>query len=142
MSSTLVRYEGGLRCRAEASESGAIVLTDAPSDNGGSGDGFSPSELLSASLGSCILSMMGMVAQSLRVDLVGATAEVTKTMANLPRRITSIAVHVRVPQRVDAGSRAKLEAAGHACPVHAVLGVEAPITFEWGAPGHSVGSER
>jgi len=128
---TIISYEGNLRCRSEHGESGAIVLTDAPKDNHGRGESFSPSELLSLSLGSCILSIMGIAARSMDTDIVGATAIVTKEMANAPRRIARIAVNVRVPGKFDEREQAKLEAAAHACPVHNVLGIDAPITIDW-----------
>lgn len=131
MLETIVSYEGNLRCRSEHAESGTIVLTDAPRDNHGQGESFSPSELLSLSLGSCILSIMGIAARSMDVDIVGATAIVTKEMANAPRRIASIAVTVRVPGSFNERQRAKLTAAAHACPVHNALGIEAPITIDW-----------
>lgn len=78
MVDTVVAYEGGLRCRAEHVGSGAVVVTDAPTDNHGLGNGFSPTDLLSVSLGSCILSVMGIAAQSMDVELSGATAVVSK----------------------------------------------------------------
>ncbi len=131
MLETIVSYEGNLRCRSEHADSGTIVLTDAPRDNHGQGESFSPSELLSLSLGSCILSIMGIAARSMDTDIVGATAIVTKEMANAPRRIARIAVTVRVPGHFDERQRAKLEAAAHACPVHNVLGIAAPITIDW-----------
>jgi uncharacterized OsmC-like protein len=131
MLETIVSYEGNLRCRSQHADSGAIVLTDAPRDNHGQGESFSPSELLSVSLGSCILSIMGIAARAMDVDIAGATATVTKEMANAPRRIARMAVTVRVPGSFDQRQRARLEAAAHACPVHNALGIEAPITIEW-----------
>ena len=131
MLDTVVSYEGGLRCRAEHADSGAVVLTDAPKDNHGQGESFSPSEMLSVSLGSCILSIMGIAARSMNTDITGATASVTKEMADAPRRIARIAVTVRVPGSFDERQRTKLEAAAHACPVHNVLGIDAPITIFW-----------
>ena len=141
MSETIVYYEGALRCRAEHSESGVVVVTDAPKDNHGLGASFSPSEMLSVSLGSCILSIMGIAAQTMKIEIAGATASVAKEMANAPRRIASIAVHVHVPHRLDERQKAKLEAAALACPVHNALGVEAPITFSW-ADGQAVVPSR
>lgn len=129
MSETVVLYEGSLRCRAEHSESGVTVVTSAPKDNHGDGASFSPSELLSVSLGSCILSIMGIAARSMGIDITGATAKVIKEMGNAPRRITRIAIHVHLPQGLNQEQRLKLEAAAHACPVHNVLNVQAPITF-------------
>ena len=127
----LVSYEGGLRSMSTHGPSGALLPTDAPKDNAGLGEGFSPSELLSVALGSCILSIMAIAARSLDCDIPGATATVSKTMADHPRRIAAIAVELRVPGVFDARQRAKLEAAAHACPVHAVLAIDAPITLDW-----------
>jgi putative redox protein len=131
MLETVVSYEGGLRCRSQHSESGTIVLTDAPKDNQGQGESFSPSELLALSLGSCILSIMGIAARSMDTDIAGATAILTKEMANGPRRIVRLAVDVRVPGNFNERQRAKLEAAAHACPVHNALKIDAPITIAW-----------
>jgi putative redox protein len=78
MSETTVQYEGYLRCSAEHSESGVVVVTNAPRDNHGNGASFSPSELLSVSLGSCILSIMGIMARSMDIDITGSTAKVEK----------------------------------------------------------------
>ena len=131
MLDTVISYEGGLRCRAEHAGSGMVVLTDAPKDNHGQGEGFSPSEMLSISLGSCILSTMGIAARSMNTDITGATASVAKEMADGPRRIARISVRVHVPGNFDDRQRTKLEAAAHACPVHNVLGIDAPITIDW-----------
>jgi uncharacterized OsmC-like protein len=111
--------------------SGAVVLTDTPKDHHGGGEAFSPSDLLSASLGACILSMMGIAAREIGIDLVGAKATITKRMGNAPRRILGIDALIEVPRAVTGAHRAKLEAAAHACPVHEVLAVEAPISIQW-----------
>jgi uncharacterized OsmC-like protein len=131
MSEIVVAYEGAMRCRALHEESGTVVLTDAPKDNNGQGANFSPSEMLSVALGSCILSIMGIAARSWDADMTGAKAKVTKHMTDAPRRIASIRVEISVPGSFDARQREKLEAAAHACPVHAVLGIDAPITIVW-----------
>ena len=133
MSETTVRYEGTLRCSAEHSESGVVVISNAPKDNHGNGASFSPSDLLSVSLGSCILSIMGITARSMKIDITGATAKVVKEMANAPRRIAAISVHVHVPGEFEGEQRRELEAAAHRCPVHNILKVTAPISFSWGA---------
>ncbi len=130
MSDIAVTYEGSMHCTAKH-ESGTILTTDAPKDNQGNGESFSPSDLLSVSLGSCILSIMGIAARTLGVDITGATAHIEKEMANAPRRINRITVNVRVPGVLDQRQRSKLEEAAHACPVHNVLKLDAPILFEW-----------
>nr|WP_236657554.1 OsmC family protein [Acidisarcina polymorpha] len=84
------------------------------------------------SLGSCILSIMGIMARSLDIDLTGATASIEKEMANAPRRIVKISVHVNVPRVFEDDHQRKLETAAHACPVHNILNVDAPISFSWG----------
>jgi putative redox protein len=131
MSETVVHYEGALGCRAEHAESGTIVFTDFPKDYRGCGKGFSPSEMLSVSLGSCILSIMGIAAEVLQIDMTGATATVAKEMAYAPRRISKISVSVQITGEINEKYRSKLEAAARACPVHHVLGIEVPITFHW-----------
>lgn len=136
MARTVVEYVGDLRCRSEHSESGVIVTTDAPKDNQGLGESFSPSDLLAVSLGSCILSMMGIAARSLGVDISGATATVEKEMGNAPRRITDVCVTVHVPHQPTEEQARRLEIAGHSCPVHASLdpALNASIQFIWGEP--------
>jgi putative redox protein len=133
---TLIEYVGELRCRSEHVESGVVVTTDAPKDNQGFGESFSPSDLLAVSLGSCVLSMMGIAARSLSADISGATATVEKEMANSPRQIARIAVAVRVPHDLEPDIIRRLEAAAHTCPVHNCLdpSLATPMTFTWGKP--------
>lgn len=126
-----VVHDGDLRCRAEHPGSGTVIVTDAPKDHHGQEQSFSPSELLSVSLGGCVLSIMAIAARTMDRDLAGASAAVTKEMADAPRRIARIAVTVRVPGEFDARQRAKLEAAARACPVHNALAIPVPIAFEW-----------
>ncbi len=132
MSETTVQYDGSLRCSAEHNESGVVVVTDAPKANHGNGASFSPSDLLAVALGSCILTSMGLVARSAGIDITGASAKLDKQMANAPRRITGISVHVHVPGELAKVQKAKLEEAAHGCLVHNVLSIEAPISFSWG----------
>jgi putative redox protein len=109
MTDMVVSYEGALRCRARHEESGTILVTDAPRDHHGQGESFSPSDLLSVSLGSCILSIMAIAARSIDTDIPGATATVAKemeTIPNMPRRISRIAVEVRIPGTFDRRQRA------------------------------------
>ncbi|MEJ8630808.1 OsmC family protein [Sphingomonas sp. I4] len=131
MADFVVQYEGGLRCQVTHPGNGAVLVMDASQELGGRGEHFSPSDLLSASLGGCVLSIMAMAGRVAGLELAGATATVTKEMGNAPRRITTLGVTVRVPGRYDAGQRKRLEAAAAACPVHAVLGIDSPIEIVW-----------
>ncbi len=135
-----MHYEGGLRCHVAHPDNGAVLVMDASKELGGPGENFSPSDLLSVSLGGCVLSIMAMAARvAAGLDLAGATATVTKQMGNAPRRITTLGVTVRVPGQYDAAQRKRLEAAAAACPVHAVLGINAPIAI---CVGRGVKSSR
>ncbi len=131
MADFVVQYEGGLRCQVTHPGNGAVLVMDASQELGGRGKHFSPSDLLSASLGGCVLSIMAMAGRVAGLELAGATATVTKEVGNAPRRITTLGVTVRVPGRYDAGQRKRLEAAAAACPVHAVLGIDSPIEIVW-----------
>jgi uncharacterized OsmC-like protein len=131
MSETIIAYEPDFRFRATHLESGTVLVMHGPKELGGSGEGFSPSDLLSLSLGGCILGIMAVAARSMDTDLDGATAAVSKEMGGNPRRITHLSVIVRVPGAFDERQRRKLEAAAHACPVHNALGIDAPIVFDW-----------
>ena len=129
MADFVVHYEGDLRCHVAHPENGTMLVMDASKALGGAGEHFSPSDLLSVSLGGCVLSIMAMAGRVAGLELAGATATVTKEMGNAPRRITRMAVTVRVPGRYDTAQRKRLEAAAAACPVHAVLGIDAPIAI-------------
>lgn len=132
-----VRYEGGLRCEATHGPSGSRLLTDAPADNQGKGEAFSPTDLVATALATCVVTTMGIVAARHDWDLEGTQVSVDKEMVADPaRRIGRLDVVVRVPGTFDEKARRALEAAAHGCPVHKSLGerVEAPLTFEWGAP--------
>jgi len=113
-----VTYKGGLRTEAIHLRSGNIILTDAPIDNHGKGEAFSPTDLASTSLASCILSIMGIAAEKHNIDIVGAHATVNKIMASDPRRIARIEINITMPSKVYATKEIKiLEAAAHHCPV-------------------------
>lgn len=131
MADFVVHYEGGLRCHVAHPDNGAVLVMDASQELGGRGEHFSASDLLSVSLGGCVLSIMAMAGRVAGLELAGARATVTKQMGNAPRRITMLGVTVRVPGRYDASQRKRLEAAAAACPVHAVLGIDAPIRIVW-----------
>jgi putative redox protein len=130
-----LEYEGDLHCRAVHGPSGTTLSTDAPKDNQGRGESFSPTDLVATALGSCILTVMGIMARSLRIDIAGTTATVEKEMANAPvRMIQRLAVKIHVPHAVGEEHRQRLEKAAHTCPVHQSLhpDVQKPIQFIWG----------
>ena len=135
MVTTTTSYEGDLHCTIMHAPSGAAFATDAPKDNQGKGESFSPTDLVGAALGSCILTTMAIVAKPLGIELSGATASVIKEMAAAPdRRIASLTVQINVPGNVPTEHRERLESAAHRCPVHKSLhpDIAIPITFAWG----------
>ncbi len=129
-----IRYEGGLRCAAVHGPSGTQIHTDAPEDNHGRGESFSPTDLVAAGLGTCMATVMGIVAERHGIDLRGMQVEVTKEMsADTPRRIARLATTIRMPVAADHPQRALLENAALICPVHQSLhpDVEKPVDFNW-----------
>ncbi len=127
-----VVYRGGLRCEATHGPSGNTLLTDAPVDNQGKGEAFSPTDLVATALGTCIATIMGIVAEREKIDLVGMKITVQKEMsADLPRRIARLSARIVFPRPLDEKQRAKLENAAKTCPVHQTLQgkVEMPMEF-------------
>lgn len=135
MTSVTIEYHGDLHCKATHELSGTVLTTDAPRDNHGKGESFSPTDLVATALGSCILSVMGIKARMLKVDISGATAAVDKEMVNVPaRKIKKITVKIRVPHQLSSEHRQALEEAAYTCPVHKSMhpDVEMPIEIAWG----------
>jgi putative redox protein len=129
-----VTYKGGLRCEAVHGPSGTRLVSDAPVDNQGRGESFSPTDLVATALGTCMLTIMGIVAARHGIALEGATARVEKHMVADPaRRVGRLPVVIRVPGRLDDKQKKLLMAAAEGCPVHRTLGerVEMPIVWEW-----------
>jgi len=127
-----VRYEGGLRCRAIHGPSGRELFTDAPVDNHGRGESFSPTDLVATALAACMATIMGIVAQRDGLSLEGLEISVEKEMVTDPdRRIGRLTVEVSFPGGLTEAQRRKLEAAARACPVRQSLSerVEIPVTF-------------
>jgi putative redox protein len=127
-----VTYQGGLRCQAVHGPSKTTLLTDAPVDNHGKGESFSPTDLVATALGTCIATIMGIVAEREKIDLVGMRITVQKEMsAEPPRRIARLTTRIQMPAGLDVQQKAKLERAAHTCPVHQTLhgNVELPIEF-------------
>ena len=127
-------YQGDLHCAARHEPSGSTIATDAPKDNQGRGEAFSPTDLVGTALGTCIATTMGIAARKLGVDLKGLRFEVTKEMsADLPRRITRLTTELWMPIPASRPDAKQLEAAGRGCPVRRTLRdeVDKPVTFHW-----------
>lgn len=130
-----MEYEGDLHCRASHDPSGNELSTDAPKDNQGRGESFSPTDLVATALGTCMLTIMGILARTLDIDIAGATASVEKEMtATPPRRIQRLTVNIHVPYALAEEDREKFVRAAHTCPVHKSLhpDIEIPVRFTWG----------
>lgn len=112
-----VTYLGNLRTQCEHLKSGATFITDAPVDNAGKGEAFSPTDTVATALASCMLTIIGIKAKDLDLDIEGATANVTKTMAADPRRISKIEVEIKFPATYDEKTTKILERAANTCPV-------------------------
>ncbi|SMB94802.1 OsmC family protein [Hymenobacter roseosalivarius DSM 11622] len=124
MNTATARYTGQLRTEATHSASSNVIFTDAPLDNHGRGEGFSPTDLVSTALGSCMMTIMGIVAERSGLDLTSTTFSMTKHMASEPRRIAQIDVDFRMPATLSAKDRAVLENAARTCPVALSLNPE------------------
>lgn len=129
-----VLYQGELHCQATHGPSGAVLETDAPKDNMGKGENFSPTDLVGTALGACMLTLMGIAAKSLAIDLTGVTVSVEKEMVKAPvRRIGKLSVQINVPMYVSDEHKKKLEHAAMTCPVHQSLhpDIALPVEFNW-----------
>ncbi|MDB6137414.1 MAG: OsmC family protein [Verrucomicrobiaceae bacterium] len=129
-----VTYEGQLRTRAVHGPSKCELITDAPVDNHGKGEAFSPTDLVATALASCMATVMGIVAERKGIDLAGMKVRVEKHMSvDSPRRIVGLPVTIEMPLPADHGDRALLEATAMACPVHQSLHpyIEKPVAFNW-----------
>ncbi len=132
-----VWYEGKLRCRCKHAENQEELETDAPKDNMGRGELFSPTDLLAAALGTCVVTLIGIAANLAKVDVSGLRLTLEKKMALAPnRRIGKLTMHIYCPKTFDAETKRKLETAGTHCPVHQSLhpDVEQEFHFHWGEP--------
>ena len=127
-------YEGNLRVRAKHEPSGAEIVTDAPTDNHGKGEGFSPTDLLATALGACIATVMAIVAQRRNVDLTGMKIGVEKEMQSSPaRKIARLTVTISCVSVKDQKIQQVLEKAALSCPVHQSLDheIDIPMRFLW-----------
>ncbi len=128
-----IDYTGQLHCNATHDPSGTILATDAPADNQGKGESFSPTDLVATALGTCIATTMAIVAERHQVELKGMTVQVSKEMADAPRRIGRLTTTVHIPLPPDHPQRALLEKTALGCPVHRSLAaeMERPTEFFW-----------
>lgn len=134
MTSTVV-YDGNLRTVCTHLQSGTIIETDAPVDNQGNGERFSPTDIVSTALGSCMLTIMGIKARDLNVNLIGVKIEIWKIMKSDPRRIGGINLTFHFPENLVLSEKEQtiLERAAHTCPVIYSLHPEIEINtvFNW-----------
>lgn len=132
-----LEYEGELHCSAKHGPSSAVLSTDAPVDNHGRGESFSPTDLVATGLGACMVTVMGILAQKRGYALEGTRVHVKKFMTQaLPRRIAKLSVTVTAPPSATASvgsGQADLEHEAHHCPVRLSLldAIEVPVTFDW-----------
>ncbi len=128
------QYEGDLHCTAVHAPSASTLSTDAPADNQGRAETFSPTDLVATALGSCMLTIMGIYARPRGLRIEGARAIVEKEMSRTPpRRIAKLAVRLQLPAALSDKARGGLEEAARRCPVAASLhaDVEVALAFEY-----------
>ena len=130
-----IKYEGNLRTVATHLQSGTVIETDAPVDNQGKGERFSPTDLVATALGTCMLTIMGIKARDMNVSLEGTEIDITKIMAANPRRIGEIKVVINFSESVKADEKQRtiLEKAAMTCPVFESLSAEMKkdVEFKW-----------
>jgi uncharacterized OsmC-like protein len=128
-----VTYIGDLRTTSVHLQSGTEILSDAPKDNHGKGEAFSPTDLVANSLATCMISIMGIKSRDLNVDLTGSTVEVTKIMQAEPRKIAKIITVLNMNIAADDKTKIILERAAMTCPVMLSLhpDIEKEVTFNW-----------
>ena len=134
MTTVKSKYLGGLRVESIHLQSGTKIVTDAPTDNHGKGESFSPTDLCATALAGCMMTIMGLYAQNAGIDVVGAEIEITKKMTAEPRRIGEIEVIFNMPDKDYSDKDKKaLERAAHTCPVHYSLSENLiqTVIFNW-----------
>jgi len=130
-----IEYEGDLHCRAKHGPSGAEIATDAPVDNQGRGESFSPTDLLAMSLGVCMMTVMGIEARRKEIDLKGSRVHVVKEMVKDPaRRVGRLALTIDLPGGIAPDDRAAFEQVARTCPVQLSVhpGIKVELEFRYG----------
>ena len=126
------RYRGELRCEATHHGSGAVLITDAPIDNAGKGEEFSPTDLLATSFATCMLTIMGITAKSRNWSIEGSTADVEKQMTQSgPRKVEKLRVHLKLPQQLSNEQRSLLQRVAEECPVKRSLDPSIHLELIW-----------
>ena len=130
---SVVSYLGNLRTESVHISSNEKIVTDAPTDNNGKGEAFSPTDLVASSLSSCILTVIGIVSKQIKYDLTNTTSSVKKIMGDNPRRIVEIEVKIEFSQSTDSKKRAIIEKTALNCPVAKSLhpDIKQNISFIW-----------
>ena len=121
MSRANIVYQNNLRTEAEHIASGEKIITDAPVDNNGKGEAFSPTDLVATALGSCIITIMAISANKYDIDMSGTNASVKKIMGSDPRRISEISIEINMNKNIEEKDRKRLERSALTCPVHRSL---------------------
>jgi uncharacterized OsmC-like protein len=121
MSKANIVYQNNLRTESEHIASGEKIITDAPVDNNGKGEAFSPTDLVATALGSCMITIMAISANKYDIDVTGTNASVKKIMGSDPRRISEISIDINMNKNIEEKDRKRLERAALACPVHKSL---------------------
>jgi len=128
-------YEGNLRTVATHLQSESVIETDAPTDNQGKGERFSPTDLVATALGNCMLTIMGIKARDMNVNLEGTKVDITKIMVTEPRRIGEIKVVINFPDSLQADEKQRtiIERAAMTCPVFESLhpDLKKDVEFKW-----------
>ncbi len=127
-------YLGDLRTENTHVQSGSVIITDAPVDNRGKGEGFSPTDLLATALGNCIMTIMGIKAMDNGIDLVGTTLNITKIMASDPRRVSEVVMEFNFPQKnytLEQKQLIESVAGTSPVPLSVHTGLKQTILFNW-----------
>lgn len=132
MATIQTTYLSDLRTEATHLQSGTKIITDAPTDNQGKGEAFSPTDLLAESLAGCILTTMAIAGRAHDIVIDGTTAEVTKVMAADPRRVAEVVINLKFPREYDERQKKILQVAAHGCPVARSLHPDLKQTIDFG----------
>ena len=128
-----VFYQGNLRTKCVHEKSGNEFITDAPLDNFGKGEAFSPTDTVATALASCMITVMAIKVNQLNIDFKNVSAKVEKIMSSNPRRISEIRVHINLPLNISCNEKVLLEISGDSCPIHNTLNSDliSVVNYNW-----------